>query len=85
MVPVILPPLLIRSPFKVNKKVDKSSFPPLFTVNGTELLNVLAEFRVTFWVVLITTPPEAANGITHSSEVTVLAFVVLYSNVALGP
>ena len=58
-------------------KVDIANVDPAFTVSGADVKD-LFPFKVMTPVFLITTPPVAMNGVTHSLRVTVLAVAVLY-------
>ena len=77
VVPLTVPPLFIRFPLKVKRKLDKDKVAPLFMVSGTDGSNVFAAFIVIVPVFAMTTPPEAVNGVIHSSNDAVLAVAVL--------
>ena len=79
-------PLLIKLPFKVNNTVPNPNCAEEFTVSGAVALNVFATVIVILPIFAITTPPDAVNGVIHSSVVpTLLAVPVLYSSVAFAP
>ena len=98
VVPVTVPLLFTRFPFRVKRLLPRVSVAPLFTVNGavfvvkappkvnlaelfsvsgTLALSVLAASVVIVPVLSITTPPVAANVLSHSSVVDVLLVAVL--------
>ena len=75
--PDVVAPLLTRLPFKVSNQAAISRVAPLLSVKGADALKTLAELAVTTPVDVITTPPLAINGVTHSFVEAVLV-VALY-------
>lgn len=77
VVPLTVPPLLMRLPFRVKRELDKDSVAPLLMVRGTEVSKTFAAFIVIVPVFAMTTPPVAVKGEIHSSKDAVLAVAVL--------
>jgi hypothetical protein len=69
LVPLMLPPLLIKSPSRVNKKLDNERTDPLLIVNGEPALNTFAVFMVIVPELSTITPPVATKGVIHSTPV----------------
>ena len=84
VVPLAVPPLLMKFPFRVSRKVDIDSVAPLFTVSGAVELNTLSAFIAMVPALAITTPPDATNGVIHSGPAA-LGVAVLYCKVAPDP
>ena len=66
VVPLTVPPLLMRSPFKVSKNDDIDRFAPLLIVSGEPALKTLAALKVIVPEFEMITPPVAVNGVIHS-------------------
>ena len=64
---VKVPPLLTKSPPRVNWRFAVASVAPLLMVRGTPALKTSAEFKVILPVFSMVTPPVAVNGVRHSA------------------